>query len=433
MSVLTMSEPSHRSHRAGQAALALAAALALLGLASDQAEAGTRAEGHAAGLLEARGLEPGKIDCRGRSCRWTARHRSAGWTYSCGGRARRTGGGWRLSPCRLKPPRLAPLRKQGTPLEAFGYNEVPLFAESQLAMVPGAGADSMRVNLYWSMIEQAPGIYRWGTYDRLYNRMLGLGLRPLFVVLGTPCWHALSVPDCETLFTSMPPADDAFDDYARFAAAAAARYPAAVGFEVWNEPNWQRFWWPGPQPDRYARLLKLTYDRVKAEAPGATVVSAGLFPLGEDIAGVEMNERDFLAAVYMAEGTQIADAIGAHPYPGEVRRRHLRDVRRLIARLRATMVRVGDEAKPVWVTEVGFTTTGYPEERYSQQGQAKRLVQLHQMLSRVPGSPVLYIHSFYDLIGPDSDYWNGMGILHSDRETPKTAYCALAEARGRNC
>lgn len=416
--------------------LAVAAAFAAIAQAAPgRAEASDAAhERQVVRSLQAEArLKPRRVECHEGRCRWKASKRSAGWTYTCSGRARRASRGWKLTPCRLKPPKLAPLKKHGRNLRAFGYNDLSIFVERQISLAPGAGADSMRVILYWNLIEQAPGSFRWGTYDGLYKRMLQLGMRPLFIVLGTPCWAAASAPECESHFTSMPPADDAYDDYARFAAKAAARYPQAVGFEVWNEPNIEQFWWPGPDPARYARLLKLTHDEVKASAPATTVVSAGLFPVGHDISGIQMRDTRFLGKVYEAEGTEIADAIGSHPYPGGKRKRHLRDVRLRIARVRGTMARFGDQAKPVWVTEVGLSTTGPEEQRYGEHQQADRLVELYRMLRRVPGSPVVYIHTFFDLAGSLEDQWNGMGIVRADRETLKPAYCALADARGLTC
>ena len=46
---------------------------------------------------------------------------------------------------------------------------------------------------------------------------------------------------------------------------------------------------------------------------------------------------------------------------------------------------------------------------------------------------IAFALSFFDLVGPDSDHWTGMGIMRSDRATRKPAFCALAHARGVTC
>lgn len=426
--------PTRRRRRRLVAAAAASLAAAACWLAGPgPADADAAAARGVARTLAAEGLRAGPVRCEGAICRWRARRLSRGWTYRCRGRAERARRGWRLTPCRLRAPRLAPLKRRPSQLRAFGYNDLSIFLERQIEIAPAAGADSMRVILYWNMVEPVPGAYSWQLYDRVYRRMLALGLRPLFIVLGAPCWAAASPGLCQSHFTSMPPADAAFDDYARFTAAAARRYPEAIGFEVWNEPNIEQFWWPGPEPGRYARLLAATEAELAVRAPAVTLVSAGLYPVGEGIAGTQMRDTAFLRRVYEAGAARGADAIGAHPYPGGRRQRHLEDVRRRLARLRTTMARFGDEAKPLWVTEVGLSTTGPEQGRYKERDQATALVDLYRMLRRIPGSPVTYFHTFFDLEGSAADVWTGMGIVRSDRSTRKPAFCALAVERGLSC
>lgn len=70
-----------------------------------------------------------------------------------------------------------------------------------------------------------------------------------------------------------PRTREAIAAFAEFAAAAAARYgPDQLAWEIWNEPDLDRFWTPRADPAAYARLALATCTAIKAKAPGAVVI-----------------------------------------------------------------------------------------------------------------------------------------------------------------
>ena len=65
-------------------------------------------------------------------------------------------------------------------------------------------------------------------------------------------------------------------------------------------------------------MLSLAYPAIKANAPHATVVSAGLAPASDAITGsgeiLAVDDRRYLREMYAAGLANYADAIGIHPY-----------------------------------------------------------------------------------------------------------------------
>jgi len=162
-------------------------------------------------------------------------------------------------------------------------------------------------------------------------------------------------------------ADSLSDDYAAFADTVVQRYRGQIrGYIVWNEPNLAKEWGGRrPDPAAYTELLRRAYETIKAADPEATVVSAGLAPTNHQDAEA-MDDRAFLEAMYQAGAGAYFDVLGAHPYgfaypPDDPRGAHDGlNLARLLD-LRAIMEAHGDGDKPIWVTELGWTTAGVGE------------------------------------------------------------------------
>jgi len=99
-------------------------------------------------------------------------------------------------------------------------------------------------------------------------------------------------------------------------------------YEICNEPN--RTGWlnygvspASPDPGLYVQMLQVAYERIKAADPGATVVSAGLAPVGRvqgtcngwsgNDCGV-MDEREYARQIFLLGAGAAFDAFGYHPY-----------------------------------------------------------------------------------------------------------------------
>jgi len=224
--------------------------------------------------------------------------------------------------------------------------------------------------------------------------------------------------------------------YKAFVGRVAARYRGRVSaYVIWNEPN-LALEWAGrpPDPARYVQFLCNAQETIRAADPQALLVSAGLAPTnhGDDSA---LDDRRYLQAKYDAGAAACFDVLGTHPYgfaypPGDPYGAHDElNVARL-ADLRAIMVENGDGHKPLWATELGWTTdpVGAARQwlRVSEQEQSRYLVGAVAQAGRE--WPWLERIAVWNAsVGlPPGDERRGYSIL-ADDGTPKPAYWALAQ------
>jgi len=330
---------------------------------------------------------------------------------------------------------MVPLLAQPGPHPIWGYNdEFEQLSLQALDLAAAGGSETVRVFLRWGRIEGEPDQYGWEPYDRLLGEMYSRGIRPLLVLSHTPCWatqkcEPLPPPPeyFEAIASVRPPGPDALDDAGEVAALAAQRYPYALGIEVWNEPNLKKFWYPAPDPELYSALVGEVARAVHAANPEMPVIAAGLAPQKEDDAG-GIGYENFLRRAYAAGGLQLADAIGAHPYPlRPYKADYLGSIRAQLYRYLRVMAEFGDADKPIWVTEVGVAEG----DGYTLDQQADALVKIYALFRRIANTPVLLYHRLIDYVSsvyPEARY----GVVSQSGEL-KPAYCAMAAAREHPC
>ncbi len=118
-------------------------------------------------------------------------------------------------------------------------------------------------------------------------------------------------------------------------------------WEIWNEQNLKSFWVADPDPKAYAQFLKITYGTIKEVDPEAAVVYGGL-------AGVPF---DYCDKTLQAGAGQYFDVMNIHPYRGGLStvpeiRRFLSDIQRF----HELTVKYCGKDKPLWITEMGWST-----------------------------------------------------------------------------
>src|SRR5437588_4126007 len=158
------------------------------------------------------------------------------------------------------------------------------------------GAAIVRVDLRWDQLEpESEGQYDPGyvsAIDSVVSAARAFGIKPLFTVLGTPCWAstapAIVKQGCtdSSAGDGYPPANDAY--YARAMQFLARRYGKRVaGWELWNEPNMAFFWNSGNPARDYTNLVKAAYPAIKAVC--SVPVIAG---------SVSLSNYDFVSQLY---------------------------------------------------------------------------------------------------------------------------------------
>jgi hypothetical protein len=269
------------------------------------------------------------------------------------------------------------------------YEPDPAAVTRTLELARDLGAHYVRIQMPWEDVEQSgKGDFQdhkfdksaWEKYDNIVDTAARLRLELIVRIDRPPQWartHADATPEFqrgkeENGNSTGPP--DSYADYADFVGAAAARYRGRVTFfQIWNEPNLAYEWnWVLPQPERFAELLRLGSQAIKAANPEAIVLFPSLAPTdGLEPRIAPMSELEYLDRVYTAGGGQYFDIMSAQAYglgqpPEEHRyvklgKRPLRpldtrtDVSRLVL-LREVMERNGDAHKAVWISEFGYVS-----------------------------------------------------------------------------
>jgi len=231
--------------------------------------------------------------------------------------------------------------------------------DEMLRLASEAGFDAVVQVFSWFEMEPTRQEWHWEYPDFVVRAAEHYDLDLIVRLDSLPAWAAEEAAAGQV--------DSLSDDYAAFVGWVAQRYQGQIrGYIVWNEPNLAREWGgQRPDPAAYTELLRRAYEAIKAADPEATVVSAGLAPTNHQDAEA-MDDRVFLEAMYQAGAGAYFDALGAHPYgfaypPDDPRGAHDGlNLARLLD-LRAIMEAHGDGDKPIWVTELGWTTAGVGE------------------------------------------------------------------------
>jgi hypothetical protein len=292
-------------------------------------------------------------------------------------------------------------------------------AEQSARALSALGAEVDRVQISWRKLEPVPGEYRFEVYDRIYEADLARGIRPLFILGYAPLWAAGDACNGVTGMCLAGPQPAFYDDYATALAAVARRYPAAIGVEVWNEPNRAFFWRPAPDPVGYAALLEEAYAAVKAVAPHMTVAGGSIVPSPTNSLGMAVPQ--YLDAVFRAGAGHAMDAISLHPYAlSDPSGASAVESVELVRRLRDA----AGLSAPLWLTETGTTTTG--DGAVTEAEQAEIVATLDRRLS-ASGAEMVLFHTLIETPHGAAHRETGYGLVRQDF-TPKPSACVLAAA-----
>jgi len=234
------------------------------------------------------------------------------------------------------------------------------------AMLARAGCHFVRLDLLWNEVERVLGQYDFSVYEPMVGAFAARGIRPLFIVdYNNHLYDNTYSPP----FTVVgPQTDQARQAFARFAAESAAHFKASGAlWEIWNEPDSPRFWYPTPDADSYMALAKAAIDAMRQADPGATIVAPALV-------GLEPQYQDawnFLERCFALGLPELVDAISVHPYrlgaPESAPSDYLR--------LRTLITQYAPPHKahlPIICSEWGYSTTWV-----SEQEQAEYFVRLY--------------------------------------------------------
>lgn len=261
-------------------------------------------------------------------------------------------------------------------VNTFLQNEVEEAKREQLLqMARAAGFTFIRQEFPWEDIEvhgkgdfvdrrnDPNGVDAWAKYDHIVELAEENGLEMIVRLSNPPAWSRELPP--EVTGTLAPPDD--YGDFADFAALVAERYRGRVRYyQIWNEPNGNEEWGihQPVNPEQFTELLCLAYGRIKATDPQAVVLAGALTPTVA-INPSNVNALIFLQRMYNAGAADCFDVMSAQGYglfsgatDQRLRPNTINYPYHLL--LRDVMVRNGDAAKPIWISEMGWNVA--PEE-----------------------------------------------------------------------
>ncbi|HID07618.1 MAG TPA: hypothetical protein EYP10_10800, partial [Armatimonadetes bacterium] len=209
----------------------------------------------------------------------------------------------------------------------------------------------------WCKHMPAQNTIIWDAGDwEMVHYHLAEGLHPALLLCYTPKWASSDPTGKGDKF--FPPRD--LRDYRKFVYQMVHHYREYVKFwEVWNEPNGAGTFFKA-NVDKLVELIKTAWCAAKRADPNAKIIFPGL-------AG---SDPVYLERCYELGVAPYFDIMAFHPYQwGRVFDEGYY-ARGAIERIRKVMDRWGDDAKPIWLNEFGWSTA-----RVSEGDQARLLAQ----------------------------------------------------------
>lgn len=223
-----------------------------------------------------------------------------------------------------------------------------------------------------------------------------------------------------------PSSPEAIAAYARYCGFMAQELKGICKyFEVWNEWNGGAGFNPTNEPPEvYVKVLKAAYAEIKKANPEAIVI-------GIDTAGVPL---DWIEEVFAAGGLEYMDAVSIHPYQWNFGVFNWSTLINNTEAVKELMREYGGVEKPIWYTEIGFSTS---TDRFTDLEQASNMLMLYSVSRAYDLCEGLTQYCLFDRSDPD-DTEHNWGLLEywEDKDAPsagKMSYvvtCAMQNLIG---
>jgi hypothetical protein len=283
---------------------------------------------------------------------------------------------------------LAPAARAYLPAGFVGVSPQTAASSSDLELMREAGVQSVRLPLYWGQIQGKSPLTTdpdWAGFDHEVELAAEAGIQAMPFVLNSPEWVAPEPVDL--------PVRTSWQRWAwtTFLREAAQRYGPGGSFwedhtkvpympirmwEIWNEENIVTFA-HGPDPARFATLIRISGKVLHRTNPGSKVIVGGLFGRPLQIPP-NIASGDFLQRLYRARKVKpFFDGVALHPYVADARAMAAQ-----LANLRRIMSAHHDGATPLYVTELGWGSASGPTRwQRGLYGQAEELSRAFQILA----------------------------------------------------
>ncbi len=254
----------------------------------------------------------------------------------------------------------------------------PAKREETVRLAAEAGFHWLRQEFPWQDIEihgkgdfedrrNPPAKSAWDKYDQIVELAEKYDMELIVRISTPPSWSRAKGDEVGTF---APP--DNYEDFGDFVYALVSRYKGRIKYyQMWNEPNIYPEWGSYPiSPEDYTELLKIAATRAREADPNVVVINGALASTialqpAAPAPTNALNDLLFLQRMYDAGAAPYFDVMAMQGYglwsgPTD-RRMHPRVMN--FGRpqfVRDLMVANGDAAKPIWISEMGWSAV--PDE-----------------------------------------------------------------------
>lgn len=314
---------------------------------------------------------------------------------------------------------------------AFLYS--PEQIDRALEMMVNAGIGWVRLNWSWKDFQPEEGGFRFTQFDTVATLAAEHNVKLLPILTAVPAWASTAPAALIAERGNLSPVDRYrprdIEEWLNYVRIVVERYdgdgmddapgsPRVTHWEVWNEPNLALFWPPQPDAEEYVTLLARTHAEIMAADPSATVVLGGLSGSGVD----------YLQQVYDAGGAPYFDVVSVHIYVHPALG-SIDGVQNALAATREVMNSNGDDDKPIWLTEIGWSDApnawGQPTASQSE---------IAAFLTEVYSAPLeaekIFWYNFRNIADGSLDVEHNFGLVHHNfgPKPSYEAYAAIASA-----
>jgi hypothetical protein len=332
--------------------------------------------------------------------------------------------------------------RSATESNRFGVNEVlgwpGLYTadrlETSLSLMQAAGIGWVRVTWAWKdMQPQAGDPFDYAHLDAVAASAAQHHVQILPILLAVPAWASSAPAALKAAKGNLSPVDhyrpNDIQDWLTYVRSVVERYdgdgsddapgsPRMAYWEVWNEENIAMFWPDKPDASEYLALLKATYQTIKAADPSAKVVLGGLANA----------DSGYLKSLYEMDGAPYFDVVSIHLYSYPAH--GIDPVVNAVSAIRNLMDSEGDQAKPLWLTEIGWSDApnAWGAPTVSQDEIASFVTAVYT--ASLPAD-LIFWYNFRNIFPNSTDVEHNFGLVNADF-TPKPSFKAY-EARSQPC
>ncbi len=287
-----------------------------------------------------------------------------------------------------------------------------------------AGIGWDREEYSWSQVEPYANNWNWVETDGATNAATARGIS----ILGLLGYNVNRSSGKAQVSQTMPD----LAAFANYVSQVVSRYKDRVHYwQIWNEPQDDQYLAGGAaNPGLYAQILATAYNTIKRVDPGAKIVAAGFVPVDNGI--------DWMNRLMAISGGSSFDILAVHPYVNDPTPRQpggsMSPERAYWAttdmnQVSNFSVKIG---KPVWATEMGWTTTdSEPGSRFNHVSadlQADYLTRAYVTGLSTSNIQKFFIYQFHeDNTNPNDRY----GLLDTGWQPTKPAFNAYKNMTAR--